>query len=159
VAGEREEAFGGAHIPIAVRRPPDDVVHPAIARICAGNGMSPDAPQATDGSSVRVARPFGGRTSSGLKTSRENETPRLTTISRWAPYVNRPQTRSGYSSAHWKYPATSKKKLVLPGLPGGMSHWTKIWPPAPSGTMALLARTMPGRKLIVLASGAAAPVG
>jgi hypothetical protein len=35
----------------------------------------------------------------------------------------------------------------------------EIWPPAPSGTMALLARTMPGRKLIVLASGADPPVG
>src|SRR5450759_3260652 len=62
----------------------------------------------------------------------------------------------GSAPYYWKYPKTSKKKLVLPE---GMSHWTEIWPPVPSGTTALLARTMPGRKLMALASGAAAPAG
>ena len=40
-----------------------------------------------------------------------------------------------------------------------MSHCTEIWPPVPSGTIALLARTMPGRKLIALARGAGPPAG
>ncbi len=48
---------------------------------------------------------------------------------------------------------------MLPVLPGGMSHWTEISPLTPSGTIALFALTMPGRKLIALAKGAAPPAG
>src|SRR6185369_2351311 len=40
-----------------------------------------------------------------------------------------------------------------------MSHRTAISPEAPSGMIALLARTTPCRKLIVLASGAVVPPG
>src|SRR5262249_20752837 len=43
--------------------------------------------------------------------------------------------------------------------PEGMSHWTAIWPPDPSRMIALLARTIPGLKLIELASGAGDPDG
>src|SRR6185369_6522249 len=43
--------------------------------------------------------------------------------------------------------------------PSGMSHWTAIWPEAPSATTALLARMVPARKLIALASGAGWPAG
>src|SRR5260221_13575225 len=40
-----------------------------------------------------------------------------------------------------------------------MSHWTEICPPAPSEMTALLARTIPARKLMALASGTASPAG
>ncbi len=49
--------------------------------------------------------------------------------------------------------------MVEPVEPGGMSHCTEISPLTPSGTIALFARTMPTRKLIALASGAAPPAG
>src|SRR5439155_13552472 len=44
-------------------------------------------------------------------------------------------------------------------MPEGMSHWTEIWPPAPSEMTALLARTTPARKLMALANGMGSPAG
>ena len=57
---------------------------------------------------------------------------------------------------------TSKRKWVWPVEPASMSHWTLIWPPEPSGMMALLALALPATKLMVEEAGgveAAAAVG
>jgi hypothetical protein len=57
-----------------------------------------------------------------------------------------------------KYPVTSRRKCVVAG-PAATPYTTVIWPPDPSGVIALLPRTIPARKFSVLVDGAIVPAG
>ncbi len=65
-------------------------------------------------------------------------------------------TKVAGHASYSNHPETSSTKFVEPD---GIPQATQIRPDVPSPTMALFARTIPARKLIVLAFGSTDPAG